>query len=426
MDGMNKQAALALSLLLAATCTPAPAAPADMNAALDAWRQKMTEYNAAVKHAQTPEQKAAVQAPQAGAVAEALWQSICGKTGQRDVLVQPTPQERMQGAKPRTEKRDMYEFEQAWAAPAVIWFVNHPGELAKLFEGRQRQLSFYADALLEAIERQHYDSPMMAECIAKIAEGNNSRSYNILDKVFRRNPDPVARGYAALGMSIMLGNPLVAAEAGSQAVARGKRVYYLKQALALTPEDATFGGVSVSDIVVEQSYRLKNLSVGSVPPQITVSDTVGKPHALPVVGKPTLLLFWNPAEPVSTDMARKLPTLRQKYPELELAAITATPDGEESKKALTESGVASFFVDTAENAAGHTFRVSQVPTAVLLSERCSILYIGYPDMHLQAALDSCFRNAGKRVRVESAPLPAEQPAVQPDADAPALRALPVF
>ncbi len=438
MGHMNKRDALSLLFLFPAAAASVQATPADMNAALDAWSQKMAEYNAAVKHAQTAEQKAAVQLPEAGSVAEALWKSISGKTGQRSITVQPSPQERMRGASPRSEKRDTYEFEEQWAAPAVIWFVNHPGELAKLFDGKPRQLSFYADALLESIERQHYSSPMITECIAKLTEGNNSRSYNILEKIFSSNPDPTARGYAALGMSIMLGNPLVAAEAGSQAMAKGKRVYYLRQALALTPEDAMFGATSISDIVVEQSYRLKNLSIGSVPPQITVNDTAGKPQTLPVVGKPTLLLFWNPAEQTSSDMARKLPTLRQKYPELELAAITAAPDSDESKKALTESGVATFFVDNAEQAAGTTYRVAQVPTAVLLSERCRILYIGYPDMHLQAALDSCFRNRGEHhpsVRVVENEAEAETPAIQPGAqptppagndEAPALREMPEF
>ncbi len=432
---MNRRNALAFSLFLVSAVCPAFAAPAAMNSALDAWRQKMTEYTAAIHHAQTPEQKAAVRMPEAGAIAEELWRAISGKTGQREVVVQPSPQERMRGAKPGTEKRDCFEFEESWAAPAVFWFVNRPGELARLFEGKPRQLSFYADALLEAIERHHYDSPLIVECIPKLTEGNNSRSYNILEKVFTRNPDPVARGTAALGMSIMLGNPLVAAEAGSQAVARGKRIYYLKQALALTPEDATFGSSSVSDIAVEQSYRLKNLSVGSVPPQITVSDATGKQHPLPVVGKPTLLLFWNPSEPISTDMARKLPSLKQKYPELELAAITPAPDADESRAALNESGVDSMLLDDAQHTAGTTYRVAQVPTAVLLSARCSILYIGYPDMHLQAAIDSCFRSHGQspaHVRVVEQDTP---PAIQPGSqaapagshdEAPALREMPEF
>ncbi len=418
-----------------------------MNAALNAWKQQMAEYQAAVKFAKTPEQKAEVSMPDGSKTAGALWKSINGKTGQREVFVQPSMKERAQGAKPRTEKRDTYEFEEKWAAPAVVWFANHPDALARLFEGKPRQLSFYADALLDAIERHHYDNPMLSECIAKIAEGNNSRSYNLLEKVYARNPDPITRGYAALGMSLLLSNPLVAAEAGSQAMAKGKRVYYLKQALALTPENAMFGHTSVSDIVVEQSYRLKNLSVGSIPPQITVNDAEGKAHTLPVVGKPTLLFFWNPSEPVSTNMAGKLPTLLQKYPELQIAAITAAPESDEIRTALAESGVKTTYTDQPGNAAGTAYRVAQVPTAVLLGERCNILYIGFPDMHLQAALDSCFQHQGKKtpaphVRVvertenegskaeaSTSMAPAIQPGAQPPAgsnDAPALREMPEF
>ncbi len=421
---MNKRDALSLCLLLSGAACPAVATPAAMNAALDAWNQKMVEYHAALKQAATPEQKAAVSLPEAGTVATALWKSICGKTGKRQVSVQPSPRERMRGATVKTEERVTYEFEEEWAAPAVIWFANHPEELAKMFEEKPRQLSFYADALLEAIERHHYDSPLMAECIAKLTEGNNSRSYNILEKVFSRNPNPQARGYAALGMSILLGNPLVAAEAGSQAAARGRRVYYLKQALALTPEDAMFGSASVSDIVMEQSYRIKNLSVGSLAPRITLADAAGKSHLLPEVGKPVLLFFWHPGEPTSAEMARKVPSLNQKYPALQIVPITAAMDSEDARRALEESGVKATYTDNKQSDASTAYRIAQLPTAVLLGTRCQILYIGYPDMHLQAALDSCFRNSGHHLQAESPASP--QPPAPMKEEAPALREMPEF
>ncbi len=429
--GMNRRHALALSLLLATAAAPLTATPADMTKALYNWRQQMTEYRAALRHARTPEQQAAVRLPDANTVAGPLWKSISGKTGQREVTVQPSPEERMRGVKPGTEKRDTYEFEEEWAAPAVIWFVNHPQELARLYEGKPRQVAFYADALLDTLERTHYSSPMVAEGIAKLTESGTARAYTILEKIYTRNNDPIARGYAALGMSVLLGNPLVAAEAGSPAMARGKRVYYLKQALALTPEASEFGGVPVSDIVLEQSYRLKHLAVGSVPPQVSVSDRAGKTTTLPLPGKPTLILFWHPGEQVSADMARKLPTLKQKYPELELAAITAAPDSEESERALEESGVESTYVDDAKGSTAHAFRVAQMPTAVLLNDRCHILYIGYPDMHLQAAIDSCFQSKpgnAPHVRVVEEEKPVLQPGSQPKAndEAPALRDMPEF
>ncbi len=434
---MNKRDVLSLLLLLGSAAAPALATPEAMNAALHSWNQQMAEYNAAVKYARTPEQQSAIAQPDGSRVAGALWKSVSAKTGQREVLVHPTAQERMRGEKPHTEKRDTFEFEETWAAPAVIWFANHPDALAALFENKPRQLNFYVDALLDAIERRHFDNPMLRGCIAKLAEGENSRSYQILEKIYARNPDPVARGYAALGMSIMLNNPLVAAVAGNQSMIRGKRVYYLKQALALTPEDAMFGNTSVSDIVVEQSYRLKHLSVGSVPPQITVGTLSGKTQTLPEVGKPTLLLFWHPSDPTSKDIARKLPTLNQKYPQLQLAAITAAADNEDAKKALADSGVEATFLDTAENTAVSTYRINQLPTAVLLGPRCTILYIGYPDMHLQAALDSCFqnqnqqKNARPHIRVTEQEAPAIQPGATPapttsSDEAPALRDMPEF
>ncbi len=431
MAAMNTRDALALFLLLASATAPLSATPAEMNKALSTWRQQMTEYKAAVKHAQTPEEKAGIPLPDASRVAAPLWNAIDGKTGKREVRVQPTAEESMKGKKPGTELRDTFEFEEEWAAPAVVWFVNHPDQLAELFKGRQRQLSFYADALLDSLDRQHYADAMVAECIPQLVGNGNARTYNILEKIYARNGDPLARGYAALGMSIMLGNPLVAAEAGSPAVARGKRVYYLKQALTLTPEDAQFGGVPVSDIVLEQTYRMKNLSVGSVPPRITVKDAAGKDILLPTPGKPTLLFFWTPANDMSADMARKLPTLKAKYPELQLAAIAPSPEAEGAQQMLEASGVEETCFDDAEGHAGAAYRVEQVPTAVLLDARCHVLYIGYPDMHLQAALSSCFQGAPQPATGAEGDAPVLQPGSQPaphqpNDEAPALREMPEF
>ncbi len=448
--------ALILLSLVASAALPAVATPAAMNEALQTWRQRMTEYRAAVDAASTPEEKAAIELPASDKIASALWKSISGKTGQRDVLVQPSAEEKKKGAQPTTRRRDTYEFEEDWAAPAVVWFVNNSRALARIFKDKPRQLSFYADALLDSIERHHYASPVITDAIAKLTEDSSARVYGILEKIYTRNQDPTARGCAALGMSIMLGNPLVAAEAGSPAMARGKRVYYLRQALSLTPEDTSFGGARVADVVVEQTYLLKHLAVGSIPEQVSVRDTAGREQKLPVVGKPNLIFFWNPADPTSTRIAQKLPSLTNRYPGLLIAPVTAYAPAEELGKSLSGSGVPMTYVDDAKNSAGTAFRVAKVPTAVLLSERCTVLYIGYPDMHLQTALDSCFENAkasAPRVRVSeekviqpgSTPTspgkgagkgaaqpktaPAAQPSPQPEQpndEAPALREMPEF
>ncbi len=426
-------------LMLACSAAPALATPEAMNKALADWRQEVGEYEAALEHAVTPEQKAAIPAPYADRIADALWRSISAKTGQKEETVQPTAEERLRGEKAKLKKRNTYEFEEDWAAPAVVWFALHPDSLAKLYEGKPRQLSYFADALLTAIEKKHYLNPAITEAIAKLAESPSERVYGIMERIFTHNGDPSARGCAALAMSIMLNNPLISAEAGSPAMARAKRIYYLKQAIALTTDSTRFGNALLSDVVLEQSYLLRYLSPGCVPPQVHVTNAQGEVATLPERGKPTLILFWHPGDPMSTDIARRLPSLATKYPGLVLAAITAAGEGEEMARGLAESGVEATFSDDAQNSASTAYRVAQLPTIAFINDRSELLYIGYPDLHLQSAMDSYFNNQGRRehgpvtireaepvIQPGSQPVPAQPTEQQPSDTAPALREMPEF
>ncbi len=413
-----------------------------MQDALSRWQQRVSEYEAALSVAQTDEQKAAVAAPDAADVAAALWKSISTKTGERDEMVAPTAEERMKGAKPELRKVSTYAFEETWAAPAVFWFINRPQQLARLYENKPRQLSFFADALIKSIDMRHYNSPHIAGACAKLAESPSVRVYKILEKVYSRNQDATARGCAALAMSLMLTNPTISAAEGSETVARGKRIFFLKQALNLTPENTAFGQSTVTQVASELAYVLRHLSVGCIPPQIKVRDMAGKEHAFPVPGKTTLLFFWSTDEEVGSRMVVKGDSLQTQYPGIEFCPITVHQDAENRSARLQELGIAHSYMDNAENAGGLAYRVRQLPTAVLTNERCQILYIGYPDMKLQTALTAHFNeniSSGPRVRIsetepaENPPLiqPGSQPkpapaTPQPGDEAPALREMPKF
>ena len=441
--------ALAMVVLTAlASVAPALADQAAMQAAMNRWQQRLSEYEAARSVAQTDEQRAAIAEPDGSDVAAALWKSICTKTGERDEMVEPSAEERMRGAKAELRKVATYAFEETWAAPAVFWFINRPQQLARLFEGKPRQLSFYADALLKSVDKRHYSSPLIADSCAKLAESPSVRVYKILEKAYTRNQDSTARGCAALAMSIMLTNPTIAAAEGSETVARGKRIFFLKQALNLTPEKARFGHSTVSEVATELAYVMRNLSVGSIPPQIKVRDMGGKTHTLPTPGKPMLLFFWSVDEEVGRGMVAKGESLKRQYSGLEFCPITVHQDAESWSARLQELGISHCYMDNAENSGGMAYRVRQLPTAVLIDERCHILYIGYPDMKLQTALMAHFNDnvaSGPRVRIgesapgetvaepviqpgsqptPAAPAPTQQP--QPSDEAPALREMPQF
>ncbi len=439
-----KRSLICAALLVLGGVLPTQADEKAMQEALGRWSQRVSEYEAALSVAQTDEQKAAVAAPDAADVAAALWKSISTKTGEREEMVQPTAAERMNGAKPEPRKVATYAFEETWAAPAVFWFINRPHELARLYENKPRQLSFFADALLKSIDTRHYNSPLIAEVCAKLAESPSVRVYKILEKVYSRNQDSVARGCAALAMSLMLTNPTISAAEGSETVARGKRIFFLKQALNLTTEKTPFGSSTVTEVASDLAYVLRHLSVGSVPPQIKVRDMAGKEHAFPQPGKPMLLFFWSTEEEVGSRMVAKGDSLKSQYPGLEFCPITVHQDAESWSTRLQELGVAHSYMDNESNAGGMAYRVSQLPTAVLTNERCQILYIGYPDMKLQTALMAHFNDnvaQAPRVRIGEAKAEDDSPVIQPGSqptpapargelqpsdEAPALREMPRF
>ncbi len=432
----------ALLSLLAGAVFPVSASEAEMKKVLSAWEQQMSEYRAALGVAESDEQRAAVHQPDGKELAAPLWKAICGKTGERDELVQPTIAERMKGAKPTTKKKATYEFEESWAAPAVFWFMERPDFFAALFRDKPRQLSFFADALMDSIQRRHYTNPQIASTCAVMAASPSVRNYEILEKVYTRNQNPEARSCAALAMSLMLGDSSVSTAEGSEAVARSKRVYYLKQALNLAPEGALFGTVPLTRVAADLAYVLRRLSVGSIPPQARLLDRDGKQVFFPAPGKAHLLFFWSPDEELGSRLVSKKDALLRQYPDLVFCPITTHQEREAWLSMLSERGVELCYMDNEQDSTGKDYRITQLPTAVLVDSRCRILYMGYPDMKLQTALDSFFHSHGAgsdKPKVTIGGQEGESPVIQPGSqpepakrtpsasdEPPALREMPNF
>lgn len=413
-----------LSAVCAATATAAQPA---MQEALTRWEQQMLEYQAALRVATTEEQKAAVKVPDGKDVAAELWRSISRKTGEREELVRPTAAERMNGAVDERKMVSVYEFDQSWATPAVVWFINRPEVFAQLFPGKPRRISYYANALLESLNRTHYASPAVGEACAKLAESQSVRVYEILQKIYTRNQDFATRAQAALAMSIMLSNPTISGAEGSTAMARSKQVYYLRQAVRLAPENATFGDRSLSEAVIEMTYRLRHLSNGTIPPRLHVTAMDGTPATFPVQGKANLIFFWSPQEQLGLNIVQKQHKLAEQFPGLVFCPITVHANRNEWLTELQQLGiVANCFMDDEANSNGTAYRVAQLPTAVLVGEDSRIRFIGYPGLPLQTALDALFEGQQKKasVIVDGQPAQQQQPAMQSSDKAPALIDMP--
>lgn len=409
-------------------CAPALWATEDaMKQGLAAWQQRITEYEAAVAQAPTEEAKAAVPRPDGTDIAPVLWQSIGAKTGTKTV-------ETKYKKEAKKSIVNTYEFEQPWAAPAVVWMLNHPHAFAAVFRGKTKQVSFYANALLSAVNSVHYKHPAMAELCPTLAESCGEREYLILQKIYRDNESKNARACAALSMSLMLNSPMLAGVEGSAEMTRGKRIYYLKQALLLSDKEATYGGLPITQAVEQQTYYLQHLATGCIPPRITVKDMDGAAHEFPESGKVNLIFFWSPAEETGVTIVSRREELEKQHPGIVFVPIipSATP---EQLQQLREAGI-STYVDDDNGTAGQQYRVSTIPNALLLNKGARILYNGVPNIELQTALDAAFSKAkaaaeAAKPKVIVQEAPAAQPGSAPTPTAeketpPDLRAMPEF
>lgn len=384
-----------------------------MEQALNAWNARLNEYKAAVQQAPTEEAKAAVAMPDGADIAPALWQSVCGVTATRQEEVRS----KKKGEKQLRSVRS-YEFQQAWAAPAVVWFLNRPEALtAAIGADKPAQVTAFTELMKKSLAEVHYLAPEVADVCATLASGTSVDEYDTLEKIYTRNQNKNARACAAMAMSLMLSNPMVQGIAGSEAMVRGKRVYYLKQALLLSDDNTFFGGEMLTDVAKEQAYRLRRLSVGCVPPQLKLRDTQGKECTFPVKDKLNLLFFWSPQESVGSGLISRMADLQKKYPELVICPVAPACSAEERTSMQQLAGSIPVFTDDEKGTAGQDYRINVVPTAVLLAPNSTILSIGYPDMRLQTALENATRTAtpaeSNRGTIIIKDGSEEQPVIQP-------------
>ena len=392
-----------------------------MNAALNEWEQQVAEYKENLKKARTADQYQAIQQPNAEEAALLLWQSVKAKTGKR-----------MRNG----TSVNKYEFDEPWAAKAVVWFLNHPQDFAKVFGTKQKRISFYANAMIESVEHTHYASPHIAEACAKLAQSPSVRIYELLQKIYTRNQDYASKANAAMAMSILLSNPTIASAEGSPEAARNKQLYFLRQSILLAPENTMFGDISLADMAKELSYALEHLSIDSIPPQMELINQNGQKVLLPEPGKATLIFFWTPQESIGSDIVRRQQQLLQQFPDLQFCPVTTHQDFEEWTDMLNDNEIPLCYMDNEQNCAGIAYRVSQLPMAVLVNEKCRILFIGFPNQQLQAALNNYYAEKGKTEEAAGAATPADEPMIQPGSQptrehqgadsAPPLREMPEF
>ena len=421
---MHKTSATAAIFLLATALGSEEA----MQQALSTWDQQVADYKAALQDAPSDEAKAALTAPDGRDIAPALWQSMSARTGTRK--------------SPKGNRSlPTYEFENSWALPGIIWILEHPQAFTAAFtDEEQAQLTYYGNAIVDSLVRVHFSNPAVGGICPSISASSSVREYELLQKIYQRNQNKEARACAALGMSLMLNNPMVCSIEGSDSMARAKRLYYLKQSILLSGEDTKFGSQPLVEVAMEQAYFLRHLIPGSIAPQLHLKDTQGTAHTLPASDTITLLVFWSPADPIGTALLKDTARLEALYPGLKICPIMPHAPQDAQQKALDELGLEESYTDDAQGTAARTYRISLIPSTILIGKDSRIIYGGAPDMKLQAALErvAAQEHAANKAPRASISIEHDEPApIQPGASSrqneadrnnkvPELRDMPAF
>ncbi len=391
-----------------------------MQQAMSHWNQQVKEYETALQNAPNDEVKESLTAPDAREAAPKIWQAINGRTGSRKAGKNRVP---------------TFEFEEPWALPAIVWILEHPQAFTAAFtDDEQAQLTYFGNALVESLINVHFNAPGIGAACPALSATSSVREYELLQKIYHRNQNKGARACAALGMSLMLNNPMVSSIEGSESMARAKRLYYLKQSILLSEKDTKFGNTPVTTVAMEQAYFLRHLAPGCIAPQLKLSEPGGPTAIFPVKDKLNLLIFWSPANSASCAMVRDIEKIRSQYPGIEIFPIMPHADEESRSQALEALGIPHSYTDNAQGSAGKTYRIAQLPTAILVSKNSTILYGGYPDMKLQAALEKASapeKAARPKVIIKEEPdtpvlQPGSTPTPKQDDSVPALREMPEF
>ena len=401
-----------------------------MNQALQDWEQEKQEYQAAIKYAKSDEERTELikQAPTGNATAIALWKSISSRVGYKEIEIEDeSPAERFR--KKKNKRIPIYGFEQAWSTPAVCWLIRNPATIPSLSPGGDA--SKIAKVLLNSITNTHFDKPLVAEICPTLATLNKVSVYDSLEKIYMRNPSDKARACAAMAMSIMLSNPLIRSQEGSEQMAEAKRIYYIKSALNLAPEKCMFGSISLDEVALEQLYFIKNLSKGSIPPAITLSTVDERQVQLPLINQAQMFFFWLPGDTESTQLIKRCKSLSEKYPSIKIIAIAPEIGREELRQYYVADTIDyPTFIDP-KNQASHAYRISSHPYVIFIDENSKLLYRGKADLNLQASISQYITSLQKQREDGQEALPAQDSVIpeplrteQETSQAPALRDIP--
>ena len=348
--------------VIAGACSLLGWAPADetgMNNVLEDWRMRQSDWESALKTAESGEKRAELMKnrPDAVPVARELWRLVG-----RDLQ------------KPETQKSCLL--------PAVVWFLDHPQAVAQAFPNGDmaRKIVVFC---LDSLENTLFREQGAGKAAYALSNSRDLRCRVILEQIKDYNQFPEDQGLASLGLAMVMKETTGMLQDDVRLVAaRGK---LLKDAI-IKCYDSSFGPIPVQNIVKEELYEIRNLNIGQTGPEISLPSTAAAGKVtLPSGNKPVLVVFWDPQDMRSVQFLQKAASLRKEFPGLTVMPV-APGKRENIEKALLNLKMDMPSLVDEKAAAFKDYRVRLTPRVYLLDPAGKILMRGTPDMLFDANL----------------------------------------
>ena len=264
---------------------------------------------------------------------------------------------------------------EPWTVEPAAWLLKiSAGLVAQGENGMAKPLmGDAAIAIRAAVEKYHLtDKNLSPMCLALVASPDPA-SLGLLEKIERGNPDKKVQGVAALGIAMLL------KDLSDEPEVMRRRLTMLKKAI-IESSDVEVNGVSVAKLAEDELYIIRFLSKGREAPDLTGSDSGGRPMKLSdYQGKTVVLLFWRSEEVGTEELCEMVKKIRTRFAAAKkpFEVVGVNRDPQASLRQLQASGLVDWpnFSDpdgklTAE------YRVGVWPLAYVLDGTRKIHYTG--------------------------------------------------
>jgi peroxiredoxin len=289
---------------------------------------------------------------------------------------------------------------EEWTLEPAAWLLRlAPSAVEVQPNGSTRPALLDATKIIrEAIEKHHLRSPKLAPVCVALTVGQDPATLTLLEKIEAQNPDPKIQGVAALAQAMYLKS------LGDANDVVRRRLSLIRKAI-INSADIEIDGASVAKIAEDELYVIRFLTTGKVAPDLSGTDSGGRPMKLSdYQGKTVILMFWNSGMPEFDRTLEMAAAWEKKFAGKPLVIVGVNNDPTETLRNLQANGRVTWpnFTDNT-NLLADEYRIAARPLVFVLDGERKIRFLGTPGSFVELTAEAILSEPAATPAVEAPP-----------------------